>query len=202
MASLTDIVISRVRKKVLVAFFDQPSEMFYVRQLVRKTNEEINAVRRELAHLEEAGILAKEKRGNRLYYFLQKDHPYFNELLGLVAKNIGLGKQLLKNKNKLGRIRFAMLSGKFLRRVEHEPDDVDLLVVGKIDMKLLGQLVTEEEQRLKREINYTLMSSSEFKFRKSRRDPFILAVISASRVMVIGDEHDLLEGKEDETKSN
>jgi len=201
-ADLTDIVISRVRKKILIAFFDQPQEMFYVRQMVRKTDEEINAVRRELGHLKEVGLLTNEKRGNRLYYELKKDYPYFNEILGIVAKNVGLGKAILDNKNKLGRAKFAMISGKFLRRLKRSPNDVDLLVVGNVEMKKLGQLVTEEEKRLKREINYTLMSNQEFKFRKSRRDPFILSVIYASRVMIIGDEQEMLKVKDDETKSN
>jgi len=43
-----------------------------------------------------------------------------------------------------------------------------------------------------REINYTVMSREEFDFRKKRRDPFLLGVLAGSRVMIIGDEEDLV----------
>jgi len=56
---LRDLFISKVRVKLLQIFFDDPNELYYVRQLVRKAGEEINAVRRELNHLEQPGLLKK-----------------------------------------------------------------------------------------------------------------------------------------------
>jgi len=202
MAQLRDIIVSRVRSKLLKLFFDQPDEIYYVRQLVRLSGEEINAVRRELANLETKGLLAKEPRGNRLYYGLVKDYGFYNELLGIVAKTFGLGRQLIKQRNRLGRIKFAMVSGRFVRRLPYRESRVDLIVIGQLVMQNLASLVREEEKRLNREINYTAMTIQEFNFRKSRRDPFILEVLRGSRVMIIGDEQEMLELKEDETKNN
>ena len=51
MASLQDLFVSKVRVKLLQIFLSEPKEIFYVRQLVRKADEEINAVRRELARM-------------------------------------------------------------------------------------------------------------------------------------------------------
>ena len=45
---------------------------------------------------------------------------------------------------------------------------------------------------LPQEINYTVMTEDELKFRKNRRDPFILQVLSNSRVMLVGDEQELV----------
>ena len=202
MAELTDIVVSRVRGKLLTIFLDNPQEIYYVRQLVRLAGEEINAVRRELGRMETRGLVSKEARGNRLYYQFCRDYPYYNELLGIVAKNIGIGQQILKDKNKLGRVKYAMLSGRFMRRLPHRENDVDLLIVGKLVMPHLAALVREEETRLKQEINYTAMGTQEFSFRKARRDPFILSVLSASRIMIIGDEEAMLTAKSDEAENN
>ena len=83
---LRDLMVSKVRVKLLQTFLSQPKEMFYVRQLVRATNEEINAVRRELLRMEKAGMVQKEARGNRLYYWFNKEYPLFGDLLSLVAK--------------------------------------------------------------------------------------------------------------------
>ena len=60
-------------------------------------------------------------------------------------------------------------------------------------MPQLASIVQQEQIKVKREINYSVMSEEEFKFRKSRRDPFILDVLKESRIMLIGDEEELAE---------
>lgn len=189
---LEDLIISRVRVKLLELFLCNPGKIFHVREMVRRTVEEINAVRRELAHLEKAGMLTKEPRANRLYYAFRREYPLYFELLELVSKTTGLGKDLLKNRPKLGRVKFAMLSGGFVRGLPAPAERVDLLVVGNVVLPELAQIVKGEEVRRDREINYTVMTEDEFEFRKKRRDPFILDVLKGSRVMIIGDEEELV----------
>ncbi len=189
---LKDLMVSKVRVKLLQTFLYQPDEIFYVRQLVRKINEEINAVRRELARMEKAGMAKKESRGNRLYYFFNREYPLYEELLTMVNKTTGLGKEIIKNKSKLGRIKLVMFSGRFARRLPIEEGGVDLLIVGEIDMQTLVKLVRVEEAKLNREINYTVMTKDEFNFRKKRRDPFLQSILLGSRVMIIGDQENLV----------
>ncbi len=190
---LEDIIISRVRVKILTLFLTNPGQMFHVRDIVRKVSEEINAVRRELAHMEKAGMVAKEQRANRLFYQFRKDYPLYFDLLELIGKISGLGKDMLKSKAKLGKVKFAMLSGRFLRGIPRKaPTDVDLLVVGTVVLPELAQIVKAEEVRREKEINYTVMTEEEFEFRKRRRDPFILSIFERSRVMIIGDEEELV----------
>lgn len=189
---LGDLIISKTRVKLLNLYFQDPSKMYHVRDLVRRIDEEINAVRRELMHLEKHGLVSKETRGNRLYYSLRKDYSLYDDLLRLIAKTSGLGGNILKNRAKLGKIKFAMLSGRFARGFSGEVDDVDLLVVGTVVLPELALLVRNEEARRETEINYTVMTSEEFEFRKKRNDPFIQKILSGSRLMLIGDEEDLL----------
>lgn len=193
MRSLTDFIVSRVRVKLFDLFFSSPTELFYVRQLVRESGEEINAVRRELDRLTKAGVLKSEGRGNRLYFSLNKQYLFHAELMRLVAKTSGLGAAIIKNQQQLGKVKFAFLSGRFARRMPYRQDAVDLLVVGEIVMPQLATIVSQEQAKAKREINYSVMSEEEFKFRKSRRDPFILDVLKGSRIMLIGDEEELAE---------
>lgn len=188
----SDLITSKSRVKLLKVLLSNPTEMFHVRELVRRTKDEINAVRRELSYLEKKGILQKEPRSNRVYYFLSKSYSFYFDLLRLGSKNIGLGAEILSNKVKLGRIKYAMFSGRFLRKIKEQPDEVDLLVVGSIVLPELSLLVREEERRLNAEINYTVMTEEEFDFRKKKRDPFIVSILSGSRVMLIGDEEAML----------
>ncbi len=190
---LKDLFISKTRVKLLETFLSDSTQMYHVRDLVRRTGDEINAVRRELARMEALGMVKKEPRGNRLYYWFRKDYVFFADLLSLVAKSTGIGENLLKNRHKLGRVNLAMLSGRFVR---HEPksqsDEVDLLVVGDIVLPELSAIVRAEETRRGQTINYTPMTEEELKFRRTRRDPFLLGILTGSRVMIIGSDQDLV----------
>lgn len=189
---LSDLITSKSRIKLLNVFLTSPYEMYHVRELVRRTDDEINAVRRELAFLEKKGILVREPRANRVYYSLNKAYPFYFDLLAFGTKTIGLGNDILKNKAKLGKIKYAMFSGRFVRRTRKAADDVDLLIVGTIVLPELAALVRNEEKRIDREINYTAMSEEELDFRKKKRDPFIQGILTSSHVMLIGDEEGIL----------
>ncbi len=189
---LDDLIISRVRVKILQLFFLSPGKIFHVREIVRRVEEEINAVRRELAHLEKVGAMSKERRANRLFYTLRRDYVLYFDLMDLIVKTSGLGGNILKNKVKLGKIKFAVISGRFARGLQRSSNDVDLLIVGKVVLPELSQIVRVEEIRCESELNYTVMSEEEFSFRKKRRDPFVLDILRGSRVMIIGDEEELV----------
>jgi hypothetical protein len=189
---LSDVITSKSRVKLLNIFLQNPYGMYHVRECVRKTGDEINAVRRELQFLEKKGIFEKEQRANRVYYSLSKNYPFFYDLLTIGAKTLGLGAEVLKNRAKLGKIKYAMFSGGFVRRQKIHPEAVDFIVIGTIVLPELSVLVRNEEARLGTEINYTAMTEEEFKFRKSRNDPFIGGILASSRVMLIGDEEAML----------
>lgn len=189
---LSEILISKVRVKILELFLGTPDGVFHVRDIVRRVSEEINAVRRELARLEKVGLLSSEWRANRRFYGIKKDYIFYPELLSIINKNMGLGGSILKNKGKLGKVRYAMLSGAFVRGKPYSQSDVDLFMVGSIVLPELSSLVKEEESRRDREINFTPMTEEEFSFRKNRRDPFVIGVLSKPRVMLIGDEEEMV----------
>lgn len=196
MNSLQDFIISQARVKMLELFFTNVDEMFYVREITRRTKEEINAVRRELERMVNVGLLKSEERGNRLYYSLNHRYVFFQELQQMVTKNSGLGLKLRKLRRKLGTISFVMFSGKFVRRKPIAQGEVDILVIGDLVLAELDAIIKEEEQIINREINYAVFSDDEFAFRKQRRDPFIMDVLYGTRVMVIGDEDGFSERKQ------
>ena len=189
---LEDLITSKTRVKILSLFLKDVEAMYHVRDIVRRVDEEINAVRRELILLDKKGLLSREQRGNRVYYYFNKNYPYLSDLIRLNVKEFGLGREILKNKAKLGNIKYAMLSGKFVNSKSGK-DDVDMLIVGLVVLPELQLIVKAEEASKEQEINYTVMSEEEFNFRKSRRDPFIYSIISGSRIMLIGDEEKFLE---------
>ena len=85
-----------------------------------------------------------------------------------------------------------MLSSSFVRGKPYTPNEIDLFVVGTIVLPELGSIIREEETRRDREINFTPMTEEEFNFRKSRRDPFVVGILSRPRVMLIGDDEEMV----------
>src|SRR3972149_1759426 len=110
---LKDLFISKTRFKLLEIFLSDSTQMYHVRDLVRKTAEEINAVRRELARMESLNMVKKEPRGNLLYYWFRQDYVFYHDLLSLVSKSTGLGLAKEKKKSYLVNVFLTVLSGRF-----------------------------------------------------------------------------------------
>lgn len=194
-AVLEELFVSKVRVKILKLFLSSVQDaLYHVREIVRRVDEEINAVRRELARMEKYGMVISEWRANRRLYRFRRDYLFYKELLSLVAKTAGLGGNLIKEKGKLGKVKFVFLSTKFVKGSPTSSDDVDLLVVGNIVLPELQAVISDEQAKRESEINYSFMDEAEFKFRVRRRDPFILRVLVQPKIMLIGDEDELLEG--------
>ena len=189
---LKDLFISKTRVKILQTFLSNPGRIFYIREMVRIVGEQINAVRAELSRMERVGMVTSEVRANRKFYGFRKDYVYFDELSRLVAKSKGLGGAIIKERNKLGKIKYASLSGILIKRKPVGPTDVDLLVVGSVVLPQLAQIVKENENSVGREINYTVMTEDEFTFRKRRGDPFIRNILEKPKVLLIGDEDEMV----------
>lgn len=191
---MEELFISKVRIKILQLFLGTSEELYHVREIVRQVDEEINAVRRELARMEKYGLVSSEWRANRRLYRFRKDYAYYPELLALVVKSTGLGGDVIKNRAKLGRIKYAIIATRYIKGEPSRSDDVDVLVVGQVVLPELQAIIADEQARKGREINYSLMDEAEFLFRVKRRDPFILRVLVQPKVMVVGDDMEMMRG--------
>lgn len=189
---LKPLFISKVRIKLLELFLTNPEELYYVRELVRITEEEINAVRRELGHMEEAKMVTKENRGNRLYYKFNTKHLLYEDLLSMVAKTTGLGEQFIRLRSKLGKIKAIMFSFDFVEQKPTSSEAVDIVIIGQVVLPEVNALIQAEESKRGREINYTVLDQEEYKFRRSKRDPFLLSLLMLPKIMIIGSQQDFV----------
>lgn len=189
---LNEILISKVRVDILRLFILNPAKSFHVRAVVREVGAEINAVRRELLRLENINLLRKRQSSNRLYYIVNTGHPFFPELLSMFGKEEGLGAILIKNLKHLGDIQFALLAKDFLAGRTSTPLDVDLFIVGKVNMELLKKLISDFEESFTKEVNYSVMSNDEFLLRKRKMDTFVTKLLIQGRVMLVGNETELV----------
>ncbi|OGL52299.1 hypothetical protein A3K55_00605 [Candidatus Shapirobacteria bacterium RBG_13_44_7] len=187
-SNLKRLLTSRTRLKLIEHLFYFPQNFYYVRQLVRLTQEEINSVRRELANLKASGIVSSESRTNKLYYWANSESPFFPDLLQLANKISGLGAAL----NHQDQLKLLFYNRQFALGQPPGSDTIDLIIVGDLPLRSVEGPIKEEERLRGREINYMLMSRSEFQLRRQKRDPFIIDFFLAYPLLVLGNPKEIL----------
>ena len=83
---LEQLFTSRTRVSLLKLFLLHPEREIHVREICRSTGSNINAVRRELANLEEMGLLRSRRAGNALFYTVNIAFPIYQELVNIFLK--------------------------------------------------------------------------------------------------------------------
>lgn len=185
---------SKTRVKLLHLFLNNPEKSFYVREITRMIDEQINSVRRELANMVSVGIVQQDAIDNKLYYSVNEDYPYIKPLAAIFSdKNTedGMGAaSSVSWKDSLGRmrgLRLAIISGKL---VVGSSSVVDLLLVGD-DMSAvtIKNLVKKIEKDRKIEINYAVISYDDFYYRMSVKDRFIMDIIRNKHSVLVDTEN-------------
>ena len=182
---------SRIRAKILGWLFTHPDESFFVRQIALILKEDPTNVSREMAKLEDLGILKSKRNGNLKHFQTNPDCAFFKELKGLVLKTTGVAGQIRGSLDKLAGIEYAFIYGSYAKGEERADSDVDLLIIGDVDMDRLDSNLGKLEKTLGREINYVLYSLEEFKSKRKAKDGFLMDVLAGEKIMVIGAENGL-----------
>jgi predicted nucleotidyltransferase len=144
-----------------------------------------------MARLEDLGILTSKREGNLRQYQANRECPFYDELKGLVLKTVGVAGEIKTALDQLAGIESAFLYGSYARRDEKATSDVDLVIVGDVDMDKLDVLMGKLEKRLGREINYVLYSKREFKAKIKKSDGFVMDVLAGEKIMLTGKEDGL-----------
>src|ERR1700730_18601016 len=71
---------SKTRVKLLQLFYSNPNRSYFVREITRKIDEQINSVRRELSNLLSIGIITSDNTNNKLYYEVNQKFEYYAPL--------------------------------------------------------------------------------------------------------------------------
>ena len=182
---------SRIRAKILGWLFTHPDESFFVRQIALILKEDPTNVSREMARLEDLGILRSKRNGNLKHFQTNQECPFFEELKGLVLKTTGVTGRIRASLERLAGIELAFIYGSYAKGEEKADSDVDLLIIGNADMDRLDSNLGKLEKMLGREINYLLYSMEEFKSKRKAKDGFLMDVIAGEKIMVIGAENGL-----------
>ena len=176
------------------------NDSFSLEDIAKRTQTPASTVRKELERLKKLRIietgsariteeLVERIKHGRKYrrkiisrsrkakvYFANKNFELFPELYNLITKASIASKREIGNRIKsLGNVKLALVSGVFTNNPNSR---TDLLVVGdKIPTKKLNSFLAKMESDLGKSIQYTLMDTSEFKYRMSMYDRFLRDIL-------------------------
>lgn len=203
---------SKTRVKLLQLFYSNPNRAFYVREITRKIDEQINSVRRELSNLLSIGIITSDASNNRLYYEVNQEYQYYKPLgqifgglevaeapapktakketkktteeptVVVPKADVAAEHPLAKGFRGLGKVELALLTGQFTR---DEMAGIDILVVGDVNQTKADKFMAELEKSENKELRYTVLPLENYKYRLQINDRFISNVRNAKKQIII-----------------
>jgi len=192
---------SKTRVKLLHLFMNNPNRAFYVREITRKIDEQINSVRRELSNMLSIGIIQSDSStstNNKLYYEVNQNYIHYQPLKAMFGdgqivtptETETASSDWSKRLKPLGDVRVAILGGSLVRG---SGSDVDVLLAGSVNKTQVKHFIKSLEDEEGRSLNYTVMTYEDFYYRLSIKDRFITDIINGKFTLLQDTEHVLSE---------
>ena len=191
--SLADALFTRTQQRVLGVLFGRPDRSFYASELIRTAGTGSGAAQRELARLEDSGLVISRRIGHQKHYQANSQAPLFDELRGIVLKTIGLVEPLRTALKPLSSaIRAAFVYGSVAKATDRAASDIDLMIVS--DTLSYGEVFGALERTAKqlgRQVNPTVYTSEDLAKRARDENAFVTRVLQQPKIWIIGGEDDL-----------
>ena len=193
MSSLTSILFSQYRSRVLGLLLMHPEQAYYLRQIARLTGTAPGTLQREMIKLEQAELVTVKKIGNQTHYQANRSCPIFEELAGILRKTSGLVDVLLQALLPLeNQIQCAFVFGSSAGSKSTVGSDIDIMIVGDLEFAQVVATLHPYQETLGREINPKAFTDKDWSKLLRDNGAFIRDVLSKPKLYIIGNEHDLL----------
>lgn len=177
---------TRLRRKLLTYSFTHSDENYYVRELSILIDEDPGNLSRELRKLEAEGLYASFAKGNVKFYSVNKDYPLFKELKQIIFKTEGVEGSLKEVALKYKGAVLIFIYGSYAKNKEKKTSDIDLVAVGKFNRDRFTGDIRNLEEKLNREINFTVYTKDEFEKERKKEGSFLNLVLKDKFIILKG----------------
>ena len=184
---LNEIFASETVADLLTTFFVNSRKSFYLRELSQLTGKYPQSISQALAKLEKAGVVVAKKTGQQKFYQLDKGNPIYFELKSIVFKTNGIGRVIRDSLKRLKGLKMAFI----YEPVGQTAPQIDLCLIGSVNLSKANDLVAKLEKKLGRGINLMVFTGDEWQKRKERRDHFVTEILRTKKTMLMGEEGEL-----------
>jgi len=164
---------STTRVKLLSTFLLHPEQEFFIRELTRLLDEQINSIRRELENLKEIGLVKSRTRNRKKYFRVDPEFALYSDLRSMFGKAVQGETAIIAELKRLTGLKFLVLAGSFVG----ESDPVDLLIVGEVKRDAVEKLLAHDPSL--RSVKYSIFSVPDFLYRLSLKDKFIKETVDS-----------------------
>ncbi len=186
---------SKTRAKLLELFFSNTNKSFYVREITRIIEEQINSVRRELMNLESIGVIRCETFDNKVYYVANMKHPFahaFQEMFSPHKAVAATKVQEIKRRPSNSWDEYIKPVARYLRAMalfNRAPgqDGVDLLLIGDDKTKKLTRWAEVVEKKQGKPLNYVILGRDDYLYRLSVKDRFVMGILEDAEISELYD---------------
>ena len=191
--SLADALFSTVQQRVLAYLFGQPKRSFFATELIKLAGSGSGAVQRELARLEDSGLVTVSRVGTQKHYQANPKSPIFSELCAIAQKTVALAEPLREVLKPLAKkISAAFVYGSVAKKKDTATSDIDLMVIsGKVTYADLFAVLEDVSARLGRKVNPTVYSPQELAKRVKQDNAFVTRILAQPKIWLFGGESDL-----------
>jgi hypothetical protein len=179
---LEQILGSSAQSAMLALLVSAPARSFTAKELQGRLRLSRAVTAAALSRLIKLGDITMFRKGGQRYYLLNTKHKLIGEMKSSLNKRNVYRDELFTAILRLGQIRAAFLSGIFTGQPQLP---VDILLVGKVNLKKLDQFLTACKKLMGQDINYSVMSPEEFQIRRDTFDRFIKDIFDYRHLVVV-----------------
>lgn len=177
MCSVNDILkalfSSTTRIKLLSTFLLHPEQEYFIRELTRLLDEQINSIRRELENMKRIGLVKSRTRNRKKYFRMDLEFALYTDLRNMFGKAVQGETAVISELKRLPGLQFLVLAGSFVG----ESDPVDLLIVGEVKRDAVEKLLAHDPSL--RSVKYSIFSVPDFLYRLNLKDKFIRETVDS-----------------------
>lgn len=183
---------SKTRVKLLHLFLNHPGQSFYVREITRLIDEQINSVRRELANMLKVGVIVSDTADNKLYYQVNQAYEFYAPLRAIFANDVKLAEVSESDDSTVSTysgiistipsLRLAIMGGVL---VKGSTSNVDILLVGNLSSAKVKSAIDLIEKAEGKEIHYSVLPYDEFYYRLSVKDKFVTEILNTKYIVAV-----------------
>jgi len=184
--ALSRLIATPSTREVMSVFLMEPAAVLHQREIARRAHVGLRSAQIALARLEELGLLASKRNGNRLYYRALRTER-FEGVRALVSRELGFTEVIARHLGELRKpVTWAFVFGSAATGADRLGSDIDLLVVSDASDDALVEPIAEAQRELGREIDLVSYRPAEFERKRIEGNHFLMAVLAQPRIDLIG----------------
>ncbi len=188
---LTQLFSSNIRVRILKFLIMHANSEFTTAEMAQKTGSVVRSINKELVKLLRTKSVIEttkplelnKKVVNVKHYKANPEFFMFEEIYSVFLKLQVHDLEIFKDKlKKMGDVEYIALTGRFTGVID---TDIDVLIVGSISKSKCAKIISEFEKVIGWEINWSLMDSDDFLYRKDVGDMFMHNILMAKKIEVV-----------------